>query len=132
MGKHAHAINKTSNRRETHCGARGASTPASRTAHTERKLTMKRVNQAKVLREIYQRLWAGCRYYERGSGGVQFYPALELEEGTCGWCIFWTHFGRSANRASQKELKWIIETIFQMKPSEFADRYEPYKDGKRA
>lgn len=43
------------------------------------------------------------------------------------WCkpyFCWTHYGSSANKATREELAWIIETIFQMTPEEFAATYE--------
>ena len=38
--------------------------------------------------------------------------------------IGWTNFGSSANKNTLKDLLWIIETIFQMTPSEFEKEYE--------
>lgn len=36
----------------------------------------------------------------------------------------WHHFGSSSNRANKKELKWVIKTIFKMKPLEFLEEYQ--------
>lgn len=36
----------------------------------------------------------------------------------------WQNYGSSANRANKKELKWVIETIFKMKPIEFLEEYQ--------
>lgn len=88
---------------------------------------MSRPNQRKILREIYRKLWLGYKY----DTPVRKYPsmpAMFLDEGTSGWCIFWRHYGSSANMASLKSLKWIIEVIFDMKPSEFMEKYKPFKD----
>ena len=35
----------------------------------------------------------------------------------------WRHYGSSANPATLKDLKWILDTIFKMKPSEFVAKY---------
>lgn len=37
------------------------------------------------------------------------------------WC--WRKAGGSANPATLKDLKWILDTIFKMKPSEFVSKY---------
>lgn len=43
------------------------------------------------------------------------------------WCkpIFcWNHYGSSANKATKKELQWIIEVIFKVTPEEFVNKFE--------
>lgn len=88
---------------------------------------MKRPNQRKILREIYRNLWRGYTY-DDPSFRSYLNPAMFIEEGTRGWYIFWSHYGSSANRASLKSLRWIIEVIFDMKPSEFMEKYRAFKD----
>lgn len=35
----------------------------------------------------------------------------------------WTHYGSSANKATKKDLQWLINTIFGMTASEFEKRF---------
>ena len=37
--------------------------------------------------------------------------------------IGWTHYGSSANKATKKEIDWIIRQIFDTTPTAFLDRY---------
>ena len=37
--------------------------------------------------------------------------------------IGWCHYGSSANRATKKELRWILNHIFEMRPTEFIKKY---------
>ena len=37
--------------------------------------------------------------------------------------FFWTHYGSSANRATLRELRFIIYTIFETTPSQFQKDY---------
>lgn len=46
--------------------------------------------------------------------------------------IGWQHYGSSANKATKKDLLWILMVIFKMKPSEFVNEYicrDFYEDG---
>ena len=38
--------------------------------------------------------------------------------------FIWNNYGSSANKATKKDLKWIIEVIFKMTPEEFINHYE--------
>ena len=38
--------------------------------------------------------------------------------------FLWRNFGSSANKATKKDLAWIIETIFKCSAEEFMQRYE--------
>lgn len=35
----------------------------------------------------------------------------------------WTHYGSSANKATKKELKWLISVIFKCSAVEFLEKY---------
>lgn len=51
-------------------------------------------------------------------------------EGACDYgrhYIFWSHYGSSAETPNKKKLNWLIRTIFEMKPSEFLEKYEERK-----
>lgn len=37
--------------------------------------------------------------------------------------FFWRNFGESANKATLKDLAWIIEQIFDTTPEAFAEKY---------
>lgn len=53
-----------------------------------------------------------------------FHAVLSYGKDYNGENIFrWTHYGSSANRATLKDLKWIITVIFKTTPSRFLQEY---------
>lgn len=87
---------------------------------------MKKTNQSKALRHIYDRLQAGVVYDWSNRPRSYLIPALYMDE--YGDYIHWNNFGGSAMKPSLKNLKWILEHMFEMKPSEFIEAFTEYND----
>ena len=78
--------------------------------------------------DIYENLMNGGVYGYQVNYVRYPYFCYVLNLGTCGWTgrklFYWHHAGSSANRATKKELKWILGNIFEMTPDEFCEKYE--------
>ena len=76
----------------------------------------------KAIDVIYKNLMEN-KYYGYVVTNVRFpYFHLSLYKGKK--FFYWNHYGSSANKATKKNLKWIIEVIFKMTPEEFINHYE--------
>ena len=88
---------------------------------------MKNNAKKSYLDEIYDNLKSGYRY-----GKVRKdmrYPYFENNlyhfESRNGKELFgWNHFGSSAEKATKKDLKWILETIFGQSAKEFIQAHD--------
>jgi hypothetical protein len=84
---------------------------------------------AAILREIARNLKAGRVYgiYRNSSSGQYWERVLGYDYGMSGgrerpmW--FWCHYGSSANRATLRDLAWLLRVIFKLTPGEFVARY---------
>ena len=75
------------------------------------------MNNTEALNVIYINLKKGKRYgYMVRNVRYPYFHTDLMYDGQY-WC--WHNYGSSANRATKKELKWIIETIYKMSPVEF-------------
>ena len=94
----------------------------------------------KKLKEIYNNLQAGITYGEdmdREHHSWITYPYFETvlwlmanSPGSAEEVIGWRHYGSSANKNTEKDLKWILDTIFNMTPTEFTSKYIKSTDSK--
>lgn len=77
----------------------------------------------KELEEIYKNLKNGLIYadYLSNVRFPCFWYVLRYDRIKNLFC--WRNAGSSANKATKKELAWIIETIFQTTPEEFKKKY---------
>lgn len=90
------------------------------------------MSEKKVLKEIYDTLKSGGVYGEMLKATNPILPKeIFFEVLSFGYCqnsgrpIWrWRHYGSSANPATIKDLLWILDIIFKMKPSEFVAKYK--------
>ena len=82
-----------------------------------------------ILNQIYSNLQKGLYYYEtkKCPHNEWYYDSIVL------WVtqhnnIGWEHYGRAANKNTKKDLKWIIEEIFELTPEEFINKYKLSED----
>lgn len=76
------------------------------------KYTREKIN------EIYNNLKAGYSY-SNGFSGMYYYNGY----------IHWNNFGSSAIKDSKKELKWLLEVIFDdVTPDDFEKKYKKGHD----
>ena len=74
--------------------------------------------------EIYNNLMDGNQYgYVLKNVRFQVFNTV-LCKHYCKPFFCWSHYGSSANKATKKELLWIIEVIFKMTPEDFINAYE--------
>ena len=52
--------------------------------------------------------------------GRNGYGTIKIGFGNGGWFLFWNHFGSSAQRITLKNLKWILDVIFESKNYEYS------------
>jgi hypothetical protein len=92
---------------------------------------MGKMAYSEALNRIYNNLKNGesygsvSRYREDmpgGWGGKEYFHC-QLSYSSIYKLFRWTCFGSSANRATKKELSWIIRKIFNTTPAEFERRY---------
>lgn len=87
-----------------------------------------------ILREIMYNLKAGKRYgkFVVNVKYPYFDTVLSYSESIYNRApydlICWSHFGSSANKATLKELNWIITVIFKLSPADFVSIYELRED----
>ena len=62
-------------------------------------------------------------------GGAMFWDVLSMSPDKR--YIRWTHYGSSANKATRKDLDWVLGVIFHMTPAEFLAEYTTYSEFKR-
>lgn len=75
-----------------------------------------------ALHTIMNNLKAGKVYGKTCEGRIEpYFWFVMCKDGNF---IHWVHFGRSANRCNLKELKWIINVIFDTTPEKFIEEYE--------
>lgn len=90
------------------------------------------MNEKKVLKEIHDTLTSGGVYGEMLKSTNPILPKeIFFEVLSFGYCqnsvrpIWrWRHYGSSAKPATVKDLLWILDTVFKMKPSEFVAKYK--------
>lgn len=82
------------------------------------------------LKTLYNRLQQGetfgtFRYWNYYDNKPMTYPMFDtvLSKHYCKNLFCWTHYGSSANKATMKDLHWIITTIFQTTAKEFMRQY---------
>jgi hypothetical protein len=94
----------------------------------------------KKLEEIYDNLQAGIAYGEdmtkEGHSWVK-YPYFDTvlhlianSPHTTEEVIGWRHYGSSANKNTKEDLKWVLDNIFKMTPTEFLQKYIKNTDSK--
>lgn len=81
-------------------------------------------HEQEALRTIYQNLKNGQIYahYMENVRFPMYYAVLSYDRVKN--LFHWRHFGSSANKATKKELAWIIETIFKTTPVNFMIDYD--------
>jgi hypothetical protein len=94
----------------------------------------------KKLKEIYNNLQAGITYGEdmdKEHHSWINYPYFNAvlyltanSPGSAEEVIGWRHYGSSANKNTEKDLKWILDKIFNMTPTEFLQKYIKSTDSK--
>lgn len=94
----------------------------------------------KKLKEIYNNLQAGITYGEdmdKEHHSWITYPYFDTvlwlmanSPHTAEEVIGWRHYGSSANKNTVKDLKWILDVIFEMTPTEFLQKYIKNTDSK--
>lgn len=94
----------------------------------------------KKLKEIYNNLQAGITYGEdmdREHHSWINYPYFNAvlylianSPTSTEEVIGWRHYGSSANKNTEKDLKWILDNIFNMTPTEFTSKYIKSTDSK--
>lgn len=94
----------------------------------------------KKLKEIYNNLQAGITYGEdmdREHHSWINYPYFNAvlylianSPTSTEEVIGWRHYGSSANKNTEKDLKWILDNIFNMTPTEFTNKYIKSTDSK--
>lgn len=72
----------------------------------------------KELEEIYNNINNGKVYGKNYTWGYSINLWLS-DKGNIGW----QNYGQSWNKNTLKELKWVIEEIFNMTPKEFTQKY---------
>lgn len=84
----------------------------------------------KALEEIYYNLEDGKEY------GYYYDPSNPVIEEKLFWWVLcgywsngkhyigWRNFGQSANKFNKRELRWVLQIIFKMTPSEFIEAYD--------
>lgn len=75
-----------------------------------------------ALKEIYGNINSGKKY-----GHVMKnvkYPFFATVLTANEQYIFWQHFGSSANKNTIENLAWILESIFELSPEKFIEKYE--------
>jgi len=85
-----------------------------------------------ALRLIFKELKRGEQFgniMEHRLGGTFFWTVLSMSPD--GMYIRWTDYGSSANKATLKELKWILSEIFKTTPEEFLLKHSRYSDWKQ-
>lgn len=80
------------------------------------------INEEEILHEIFTNILKGKSYGKLRKGWTDY--CLYLIDNERGYYIGWTHYGSSAHKVKLSELKWILEKIFKMTPSEFVKEYE--------
>ena len=82
------------------------------------------MNNTEALNIIYKHLKLGRRFgkWIHNVEYPYFNVNLSMSPDEKYWR--WQNYGSSADKATKKELKWIIETIFKMKPMEFLEEYQ--------
>ena len=82
------------------------------------------MSRKEALQEIRKNLLDGKRYARWFDYGVK-YPFWDVKlyynRIKKLWC--WQNYGSSANKATLRELEWIITVIFKMSPAEFVKTY---------
>lgn len=86
----------------------------------------------KALNRIYSNLQNGetyghIAYYrqdypEKDLAGKEYF-SFNLGKHYCKPLFCWTHYGSSANKATKKDLLWIITQIFGLTPEQFEQSY---------
>ena len=94
----------------------------------------------KKLKEIYNNLQSGITYGEdmdREHHSWINYPYFNAvlylianSPTSAEEVIGWRHYGSSANKNTEKDLKWILDNIFNMTPTEFTSKYIKSTDSK--
>ena len=94
----------------------------------------------KKLNEIYNNLQAGITYGEdmdKEHHSWITYPYFDTvlwlmanSPHTAEEVIGWRHYGSSANKNTLEDLKWILDNIFEMTPTEFTSKYITNKESK--
>lgn len=82
------------------------------------------MNRKEALQEIRTNLLAGKRYARWFDYDVK-YPFWDVKlyynRTKKLWC--WSNYGSSAEKATLKDLEWLITVIFKMSPAEFVKTY---------
>lgn len=82
------------------------------------------MNNTEALNIIYKHLKAGHKFGKWIDNVRYPYFEVNLVMSPDEKYWRWQNYGSSANRANKKELKWVIETIFKMKPVDFLEEYQ--------
>ena len=82
------------------------------------------MNNTEALNIIYKHLKAGHKFGKWIDNVRYPYFEVNLVMSLDGKYWRWQKYGSSANRANKKELKWVIETVFNMKPVVFLEEYQ--------
>ena len=75
-----------------------------------------------TLHVIYNNLQKG-KVYGYDFTNVRF-PFFKIVLSKNGRFIHWSNYGSSANKNTLKDLKWIIEVIFECTPEDFVQKFE--------
>lgn len=81
---------------------------------------------SKALYEIMDNIKAGkkyCTWYEN-----MRFPMYSTNLSYGNGLISWTHYGSSANKATLKDLHFVITKLFRMTEEEFVNRFECVSD----
>lgn len=70
----------------------------------------------------HDRLSWRCDYPEKNLAGKPMFTTA-LYKHYCKPIFCWTNYGSSANKATKKDLLWIISCIFDMTPEQFEQKY---------
>lgn len=79
-----------------------------------------------ILKEIYMKLHEGYKYgiYENDMKYPFFNIVLLQYENRGKDYIGWRYYGSPAHEDTLEGLRWILDMMFKMKPSEFVQKYE--------